>query len=243
MGVSDSMDSGIDRGRFLRATGLGLAAGALAAGGAAGAAVAAGGAAPARAAETPAGAMALLKAGNARFVAGTPNCGPLNARRVALEQGQSPFVAILSCSDSRVPIETVFDQEPGHIFGVRVAGNFVDDNGLGSIEYGVAVLGVRLILVLGHSSCGAVDATVKFVKNGTNQPSHIQGLLTAIEPAVTATKGKTGDWLANATAENVRLNVAAMTSGSPIVADAVKNGQLTIAGGVYHLDSGKVTFL
>ncbi|MBV8149544.1 MAG: carbonic anhydrase, partial [Candidatus Eremiobacteraeota bacterium] len=169
-------------------------------------ALAAIGAGPSPAATTPDHALELLREGNARFVAGTSACGPLTARRLELTQGQSPFAIVLGCSDSRVPIETVFDQNPGHIFAVRLAGNFVDENGLGSIEYGVAVLKAPLIVVLGHGSCGAVGATVAFVEEGTSQPGHIQGLVKAIEPAATATKGQPGDWLSNAIAENVKLN-------------------------------------
>jgi carbonic anhydrase len=204
---------------------------------------AAGGAAPPAAATTPEHGLELLEAGNARFASGNATCGPLTARRMELTQGQSPFAVVLGCSDSRVPIETVFDQVPGHIFVVRLAGNFVDDNGLGSIEYAVAVLKSTLIVVLGHSSCGAVAATVGFVENGTTQPGHIQGLVKAIEPAATATKGQPGDWLANAIKENVKLNVAATRQRSSIVDDAATSGRLRVVGGVYDLHSGRVAFL
>lgn len=228
------------RARFLRNAGMGLAT-ALASSGT-GSAIAAG-AAPPMAAHSPGEALELLKAGNARFVAGKPECGPQTARIAELRSGQSPFAIVLGCSDSRVPIETIFDQIPGNVFVVRVAGNFVNDDGLGSIEYSVAVLKSKVILVLGHESCGAVNAAVGYVKDGTSQPGHIQNLVTAIEPAAKATKGSGGDWLANAIAENVKMNVAAMTARSTIVADAVKSGELKVAGGVYSLHSGQVRWL
>lgn len=227
----------VDRGRFLRSTGLGLAMAALVEG-EAGKAIAAGGPAPTPAASSPSQALALLKAGNARFVAGKSECGPLTARRMELTQGQSPFAIVLGCSDSRVPIETVFDQVPGHLFVVRLAGNFADDNGLGSMEYGVAVLKSSLILVLGHSGCGAIDAAVKYVNEGTTVPGHIQGLVTAIAPAV-----KKGESVDEAIAANVKANVAAIPQRSGIIAAAVKSGQIRVVGGVYELHTGNVRFL
>ncbi|MEO6836010.1 MAG: carbonic anhydrase [Candidatus Tumulicola sp.] len=233
----------IGRARFLGAAGLGLAAVAVTAGGSTGEALAAGGAAPTPAANTPGQALELLKAGNVRFIEGKGFCGSLNARRLELTSGQSPFAVVLGCSDSRAPAETIFDQIPGHLFIVRVAGNFVTRDGLGSIEYGVAALHTPLIVVLGHSSCGAVDATIKYVKNGTTQPGHIMDLVRAIEPAVKSTQGEPGNWLDNAIARNVRDNVAALTARSTIVADAVKSKSAGIVGGVYDLRSGKVTFL
>jgi carbonic anhydrase len=229
----------VDRGKFLQSTGLGLAMAALMDA----EARAAGGTAPAPAATNPDQALALLKEGNARFVAGKSTCGPLTARRMELTQGQSPFAIVLGCSDSRVPIETVFDQVPGHVFVVRLAGNFADPNGLGSMEYGVAVLKASLILVLGHSSCGAIDATVKYVKDGTTVPGHIQGLVTALAPAVKSAKGQPGNWVDNGIVANVKANVAAIPQQSTILGDAVKSGQIKVAGGVYELHSGQVRWL
>jgi carbonic anhydrase len=200
------------------------------------------GSAPAMAATTPSEALARLKAGNARFVAGKPQCGPLTARVAELASGQAPYAIVLGCSDSRVPIETVFDEVPGNIFVVRVAGNFVNDDGLGSIEYSVAVLHSKLIVVLGHSGCGAVDAAVKYVKDGAKAPGHIQHLVKRLEGAAKATQHQAGDWLTNAVAENVNLNVADMTKRSKIVADAVKGGSVNVVGAVYDLSTGKVLF-
>jgi carbonic anhydrase len=230
------------RARFLRSMGLSVAATALTAGAGTGSAIAAG-AAPPMAAHSPDEALSLLKAGNVRFASGKPECGPLTARIGELRNGQSPFAAVLGCSDSRVPIETIFDQVPGNVFVVRVAGNFVNDDGLGSIEYSVAVLKSKLILVLGHESCGAVNAGVAYVKDGTTQPGHMQNFVAAVAPAAKATKGSAGDWLTNAIAENARMNVAAMTARSTIVADAVKSGSVKVVGGVYSLHSGQVRWL
>ncbi len=195
------------------------------------------------AAAEPKGPLATLLDGNARFVADKAACPPLTARRLELAEGQSPFAIILSCSDSRVPVETVFDQIPGNIFGVRLAGNFVDDAGMGSIEYSIAVLKSSLILVLGHSQCGAIKAALEYVKNGTSQPGSIQTLVKALAPAAKATKGSPGDWATNAIERNVHDNMAALTARSSIVADAVKAGSLKIAGGVYDLHSGKVSIV
>lgn len=184
-----------------------------------------------------------LMAGNARFAADKATCPPLTARRLELARGQSPRAIIVSCSDSRVPVEIVFDQQPGAIFGVRLAGNFVDDNGLGSIEYSVAVLKSALILVLGHTECGAVKATVDFVKAGTRQPSHIQNLVDAIAPAAREARSRSGDWVANATLQNVKDTVSALASRSEIVGKAVADKTLSVAGGVYDLHSGRVTIV
>lgn len=198
--------------------------------------------APPPAASTAAESLHLLTEGNARFVAGQSHHGALTSRRAELTAGQSPFAIVLGCSDSRVPIETVFDQPPGHIFVVRLAGNFVQEDGLASIEYSVAVLGSTLIMVLGHGSCGAVDATIQYLRDGTVQPGHIHRLVRAIEPAALATRELPGDWIANAVAENVRLNVAALTQRSGIIAEAVERGTVRVVGGVYDLHGGKVTF-
>jgi carbonic anhydrase len=228
----------IDRTRFLGTAGLGLAAVTMT-GTNAGKAIAAG--ALPSGADTPEQAVQLLQEGNQRFLDGKAVCGPLTAKRLELTAGQSPFATILGCSDSRVPLETIFDQNPGQLFVVRVAGNFVTDFGLGSIEYGVAALKTPLIVVLGHSSCGAVDATLKYVANGTTQPGHIMDLVHQIEPAATATKSKAGNWLHNAIVQNVRNNVAALTQRSTIIADAVKARKLAVVGGVYDLYSGRIS--
>ncbi len=186
--------------------------------------------------------LASLMAGNARFAAGSPRCTPATARRAELASGQAPFAAVLGCADSRVPVETIFDHDPGDIFTVRVAGNFATDTGLGSLEYGVAVLKTKLLMVLGHSGCGAVKAATQSLK-GETFPGHIQLLATAIEPAAKATKGQSGDWVTNAIDENVRMTVRALTAQSKILADAHAAGSITIVGAVYELHTGKVRLL
>lgn len=231
-----------DRRSFLARSAAGIAAGALAVPGLTAVADAAGAAPPPTAADAKSGLERLL-AGNARFVAGHPICAPLTKRRAALAHGQSPYAIVLSCSDSRVPVETVFDEEPGNIFGVRIAGNFLDDNGIGSIEYSVAVLKSTLIVVMGHSECGAVKAAVENVNSGAMPPGHIAGLVRAIAPAAKESQGHAGNWLHNAIVQNVRENVAALPHRSAIVAEAVHGGKLRVVGALYDLASGKVTFL
>ena len=207
-------------------------------------------AAPAVAANPPPGTsgtqirgLQTLLDGNARFVADQSICPPHSVRRMELAQGQEPFAIIVSCSDSRVPTDTVFDQQPGDIFGVRIAGNFVDDNGLGSIEYSVAVLKSSLILVLGHTACGAVKAAVQFAKDASKPPGHIAGLVDALAGAAKATKGSSGDWVQNAIEQNVRDTVASLPQRSSIIGDAVKAGKVKIAGAVYDLHTGKVSVI
>ncbi len=218
---------------FFQRAGLGVAVAALGAGPSNAAPVV-----PLNAAE----AVRWLKEGNARFVKGTQHCEAQNSRVLELAEGQSPYAIVLGCSDSRVPVETIFDQDPGHIFVVRVAGNFLNADNLGSIEYAVAVLKSKLILVLGHTKCGAVSAAVSYVKDGTTQPGHIQDLVTAIKPAAEAARNMPGDWLSNAVNENMRRNVDAMTAGSKIIGDAVTAGQVDVIGGVYELRTGIVHF-
>jgi carbonic anhydrase len=216
----------------------------------------------------PAEAIARLKEGNGRFTAGNPqhphessderkymavnsyeNAGtiPLGMtseqaakRRAELEKSQHPFAIILSCSDSRVPPEIVFDEGLGDLFIVRVAGNVLNDEGPGSIEYGVDVLGARLIVVLGHQSCGAVDAAMKTIAAKGKAPSHIQSLVTAIKPVVDSTRKGDLDTMIKA---NVKHVVDALRSSTPILKAEVDSGDVQVIGGYYTLDTGVVTFL
>ena len=136
----------------------------------------------------PAEAISKLKEGNGRYTSGSAqHPGQTAERRAELANTQHPFATIVDCSDSRVPPEIVFDQGLGDLFIFRVAGNVIDDHGLGSIEYAVDHLGVRLILVLGHQRCGAVDAARETIAAKGKAPGHIQSLVTAIKPAVEAT--------------------------------------------------------
>lgn len=186
------------------------------------------------------GAFDRLVQGNQRYVSSTTVChDDWTAKRSAQTQGQAPFAIIVTCSDSRVPPEIIFDQTLGALFVIRVAGNVVDDFAIGSIEYGVKVLGANLILVLGHSSCGAVDAALK----GLKFDNHIQSILTAIQPAVTATKGESENRLEKATKANVQNVEKMLKTSKPVLADLFDKGTLRIFGGYYDLETGKVEFL
>lgn len=225
----------VDRRRFL--LGAAAAAGALSL---PRAALAADGSPPPNAI-SPDEALKRLADGNARYVANTSTNKDYSAGRVARSLGQYPFAAIVSCSDSRVAPELVFDQGPGELFVIRVAGNFVNEDGLASVEYGTSVLGVPLILVLGHSSCGAVDATIKVVKDGTALPGHLPSLVAAIRPSVEeAIAEKPTDLLAAATIKNVQHNVDYLVKAEPIVAGLVASGKVKVVGGVYDIATGKV---
>src|SRR5881394_343735 len=189
----------------------------------------------------PAEAIAKLKEGNGRYTSGNvQHPGQTAERRTELAKTQHPFAAIVSCSDSRVPPEIVFDQGIGDLFIVRVAGNVINDEGLGSIEYTVDHLGTRLILVLGHQSCGAVKAAKETIAAEGKAPGHIESLVTAIKPAVEATAKDDLDTTVKA---NVRNLVQALRSSTPILKAKVDSGDIRVIGGYYSLDTGAVTFL
>lgn len=195
---------------------------------------------------SPADAAARLMDGNARYVAGTPRNNDYSIGRVERALGQTPFASIVSCADSRVAPELLFDQGPGDLFVIRVAGNFVNEDGLASLEFGSAVLGSQLILVLGHSACGAIQATIDVVENGTELPGHLPALAAALRPGVEkaiAEDPAPADLLAAATIENVRVNVANLKAANPILADLVANGKLDVLGGIYDIATGKVSLV
>jgi carbonic anhydrase len=185
-------------------------------------------------------ALEDLMDGNARFVAGTPRSRPTVASVRKLASGQSPFATVLGCADSRVPVETLFDHDPGDIFVVRLAGNFVSDAALGSIEYATEFLNSPLVMVLGHTSCGAVQGALQYVSTGNGLPGHVQMLVDAIAPAVRASEHTDGDWWYNAVVENVRMNVERLKSSTPIMERAVKQGTVQVVGGVYDIATGAV---
>ncbi|MHB8884333.1 MAG: carbonic anhydrase [Methylovirgula sp.] len=192
----------------------------------------------------PSEALKRLVAGNARYVASGMHCKDVASGRTARVSAQYPIASILSCSDSRVVPELAFDQGPGDLFAVRVAGNFVDEDGLASLEYGAAMLGVPLIMVLGHSNCGAVAAAIKVVKDKAQLPGHLPELIDALKPAVIAAEAEhPADLLAAAIAENVRRNVARLNSATPVLAARVNAGTLNVVGGVYDLATGKVALV
>ncbi len=199
---------------------------------------------PVRAADTPDAALKLLMDGNARYVANQPHERDFSANRANTATGQAPFAAILGCADSRVAPELAFDQEPGDLFVVRVAGNFVTNDGLGSLEFGSAVLGTKLIMVLGHTECGAIKATVEALQKGNHLPGHIAGLVTAMKPGIEPALKKGGaDLIEQATIANVRYNVERLEKASPILPGLIAKNQLRVVGGVYDLATGKVSLV
>ena len=216
----------------------------------------------------PAEALSRLKEGNSRFISGNrqhphesdderayiaknsyENPGAVSLgmtseqaskRRTELTKSQHPFAIILSCSDSRVPPEIVFDEGLGDLFIVRVAGNVLNNEGLGSIEYGVDILGAQLIVVLGHQSCGAVDAAMKTVAANGKAPGHIQSLVAALKPVVESTPK--GD-LETTIKANVKHVVDSLRTSTPILKTKVDSGNVQVIGGYYSLDTGAVTFV
>lgn len=194
-------------------------------------------------ATNPQRALERLLEGNRRYAADVTKRRDLMVERTALVNGQQPFAAVLACADSRVAPEYMFDTGLGELFSVRVAGNFVTNDGLASLEYAVAVLNTPLILVLGHDSCGAVAAGVKVVTDNATFPGKIQGLANAFKPSVNKVLKAPGNLLDNAIAENVRDTVVRLKNESPLLADALTEGKLKILGGIYRLHSGKVELL
>jgi carbonic anhydrase len=200
----------------------------------------AGAAMPAAPGLTPAEALARLKAGNDRFVAGAlTNREGTVERREALTGHQAPFATILSCSDSRVPPELIFDEHIGDLFVLRNAGNFVTDAFLGTAEYGFANLGSDIIIVLGHESCGAISAVYDSIAGGKALPPHLDSIGAGIAPGISkivADKGgKPAAEIANARAQAVNL-----TQQSTVLSDGVKSGKLKIVSAIYRLASGRV---
>ena len=189
---------------------------------------------------SPDAALDRLMKGNHRYVEGTMRRHDFSTERKALAGGQNPFASILSCADSRIGPEYAFDTGRGDIFVCRVAGNFANPDTIASLEYSVTVLSSPLILVLGHQACGAVDSTIKQVKNGASFPGHIPSLTEALTPAVQAAENQSGDLLTNAIKQNVVLTVQKLQTAEPILSEAVNQKKLKIVGGVYDLKTGKV---
>ncbi len=192
----------------------------------------------------PSEALERLMQGNARYAANEPNERDFSAKRAALAEAQFPIAAIVSCSDSRVVPDLVFDQSPGSLFVVRLAGNIVDDDAFASLEYAVKFLGAPLILVLGHSNCGAVAAAIKVVMERAELPGHLPELIKAIEPAVITAHGRhPGDLLAGASEENVRLGIRRLINDAPVISEALTAKKIAISGGVYDIATGKVNLI
>jgi carbonic anhydrase len=187
-------------------------------------------------------ALRRLLSGDKRFVAGKseePHGAALIERRHTLAKDQKPFAVVVSCSDSRVPPELVFDVSLGDIFVVRTAGEVVDEVALGSIEYAIEHLGTRLVVVLGHQRCGAVSAAV----SGGTETGDIPDVLKAILPAVEGTKGESGDPIDNAVRANARDIAKRLQSTGPIIAPRVQSGEVKIVAAYYSLDTGQIELL
>lgn len=192
---------------------------------------------------SPDGALSRLMQGNHRYVEGVGRRYDFRSEREALSRGQNPFAAILSCADSRIAPEFCFDTARGDVFVCRVAGNLASDEIVASLEYAVQVLKTPLIMVLGHDACGAVDAAIKSIKDGTTLPGHLPSLVDAIKPAVEAAKSDKGDMLANAIRRNVALNVDKLKNAAPILKSFADDKKIRVVGGVYELTTGKVALL
>jgi carbonic anhydrase len=193
-----------------------------------------------QAAMTPAKALDTLKAGNKRFLAGKSVQKGMPAKVKATKDGQYPFAAVLSCMDSRVPTEIVFDQSIGDLFSIRVAGNVVNADNLGSMEYAVKVVGIKLIVVMGHTSCGAVKGAIDDVKVG-----NLTELLAKIQPAVKASgpgTSKDHAYVDKVGEQNVRESMKEIKAKSSVLKEAIDSGAIGLVGGMYDLETGTVTF-
>lgn len=193
----------------------------------------------AQAAITPDGALDVLKAGNDRYRSGHSLTRDLGAQRQSTAAGQFPFAFVLGCIDSRCAPETVFDQGIGDLFTARVAGNVVNEDILGSMEFGCRVAGAKLIVVLGHSKCGAIQGAVNHVELG-----NLTALLRRIQPSVAAVGGTAAAPRIDAITEaNVRRMVVQISEQSPVLAELQRTGKLRIVGALYSLETGSVRFL
>ena len=197
-------------------------------------------ASPALEPPSPDAALKRLMDGNQRFVKQkSKHPDQSKARMKEVAQAQHPFATVLSCADSRVAPEILFDEGIGDLFDIRVAGNIVIPEVLGSIEYAVAILGTPVLMVLGHERCGAVTAAVQ----GERLPGHIGSFVKAIKPAISRTKGQSGDPVDNAVVANVQYQIEKLKRSSTILSERSQDGKLKIVGGRYDLDSGEVTLI
>lgn len=187
---------------------------------------------------TPKDAHNILVEGNKRFAKNLKAQRDLQAQVLATSKGQYPFAVILSCIDSRVPAELVFDQGIGDVFSARVAGNIINEDILGSMEYACKVAGSKIVVVMGHSKCGAVTAACKHVELG-----NITALLDKIQPAVNAINEEMSDAkVEKVAAVNVKLSIERIRKESSILAELEKEGAIEIVGAMYNVSDGTVTF-
>ncbi len=198
-----------------------------------------------QAALTPADALAMLKEGNARFVANRRAARDLPRQVQLTGDGQYPFAIVLGCVDSRVSPELIFDQGIGDIFSARIAGNFINEDILGSMEFATRVAGARLILVLGHSKCGAIMGAVDNVELG-----NLTGMLSKLKPAVDrvsapaeARTSQNAAFVQQVAEMNVELTVEAIQRQSPVLSEMLAKGEIMVAGAMYDVETGVVTFL
>ena len=195
-------------------------------------------------------ALERLREGNRRFVAGTPTTPPLSSHeRRALALDQEPFAVILGCADSRVPAELVFDQGFGDLFVIRVAGNIVAPSQVGSVEFAAAKFGTKLVVVMGHQSCGAITAAVEELLDGAKPESrNLSSIVDRVKPAVQAVIAGNGSLdrkslIREAVRANVRASVDHLRHGSELLEKLIRNEGLIIVGAKYSLDTGVVAFL
>lgn len=191
---------------------------------------------------TPVTAMKMLVEGNDRFLAGKGKVRDLNAKVIATAAGQYPFAAVVSCMDSRAPVEIVFDQGIGDVFSLRVAGNVIEEDFLGSLEYAAKVIGVKLLVVMGHTSCGAVKGAIDDVKLG-----NLTALLAQIQPAIAAVgppRGTSKDtaYVEKVAQANVHLAMKQIHAKSPVLDEMLKAGTIGLVGAMYEVETGKVVF-
>ncbi|MBC8756748.1 carbonic anhydrase [Kordia sp. YSTF-M3] len=196
---------------------------------------------------TPETSLQALKDGNERFINNTQVTRDLLDQVSDTSTGQYPFATILSCIDSRVSSELIFDQGIGDIFSVRIAGNFVNEDILGSMEFACKLAGTKLVLVLGHTACGAVKGACDHARLG-----NLTALINKIEPAVEAVTEPTDESLRNSgniefvnnvAVKNVEMTIENIRNQSPVLAEQERNGEISIVGGMYDINNGKVTFL
>lgn len=189
---------------------------------------------------TPDAALNRLMEGNKRYVAGKIGVRNFSKTREALTKGQNPYASILSCADSRVSPELCFDESRGDLFVNRIAGNYVSLDILASIEYGAAVLNTPLIMVLGHTDCGAIKSSIKADVDSVDFPGHIQTITTSLRDAVKAGQKGGGNLVVASTIENIKINVANLKQSTPLLRKLVEEKKLKVVGGLYHLDTGRV---
>jgi carbonic anhydrase len=189
-------------------------------------------------------ALARLIAGNKRYIAGFDSPDSFKFQDSSIKHQQFPYACILGCADSRVSPEHTFDESHGSLFVTRIAGNFVTPEILASLEYGTAVLGASIIMVLGHSGCGAVNAAIKSVESNTIFDGHIGQLIDTLTPCVEQVRHHDhGQWQSQAVIHNVATNVLRLISSEPILKKRIEDGLLKVVGAVYNLETGVVSII